>query len=392
MQKWIKSPWVAAVPVLSLLLFALINRQAINDYIFCASKRCEPVDIRNILLAQDPTRVPMQAPTKTPPPSSEPSASPKPPVATVKETGEAPESAVDAEKRNKDSVAQEEKRKKDLAEADELVRKKAVAEAELFALKYSGRLYFAFLGKLYVGVAAVAFIVGCGIIWLSITHNRRIVWLLAAIAISTSIGLFLYWQPEAHKWILLQIGPFTIQKEISTIIDEMVLANSFVFAVGVFVSLSTGAALYLGNAGGGVPELKLLSTRMKYLKISLYVSTLMLVIGIILERAVFQWTLAFIWRDERAVKVAEGFLANVLAVDGGYFTILLAAVYLPAFFILRKRAELLLPLPEKKAKSAEVLKEYGLDFSFTDSLPRVLAILAPLLAGPIGELFARLAK
>jgi hypothetical protein len=405
MKKWIMSPAVAAVPVLSLLLFAVIHRQALDSYVYCESKRCEPVDVKNILLAQDPIKAPAKDPTKTASLSFEFSASPTPAVPTVKESKVTAESAGDAETRNKDAAAQEERKKKESAEADELARKKTIAAAEGFALKYSGRLYFAFLEKLYLGVGAIAFIVGCGVLYLSIAR-LRVVWLLAAIGMAALVGLMLCRHPETHMGLLLQFGPLTIQKEISTILTDIARANSFVFAVGVFLSLSTGAVLYLANTAGGVSGLKQLATRMKYLKANLYVSTVILVVGIILERALFQWTLAFIWRDERLVKAAENFLANVLAVDGGYFTLLLAMVYLPAFVILRKRAELLLPLPEekltsadlllplpeRKLKSAEVLKKYGLDFSFTDSLPRVLAILAPLLAGPIGELFARLAK
>lgn len=44
------------------------------------------------------------------------------------------------------------------------------------------------------------------------------------------------------------------------------------------------------------------------------------------------------------------------------------------------------PLKLKPEDSEKTLKDQGLTFSFRESLPRLMAILGPLLAGPIGEL------
>jgi len=115
----------------------------------------------------------------------------------------------------------------------------------------------------------------------------------------------------------------------------------------------------------------------------------MLVSGVLLIRSVYQWSLAFLLRDDQAVKVAERFFSDLLSIEGAYFTLVLAVVYLPAAFILQRRADSLSELPELDTEKEKVLKEYGLGFSVMQSLPRVLAILGPLLAGPVGELFSR---
>jgi hypothetical protein len=46
-------------------------------------------------------------------------------------------------------------------------------------------------------------------------------------------------------------------------------------------------------------------------------------------------------------------------------------------------------LPLERAERVEVLSAHGMTFSFTESLPRVLAILGPVLAGPIGQFLSR---
>jgi hypothetical protein len=59
---------------------------------------------------------------------------------------------------------------------------------------------------------------------------------------------------------------------------------------------------------------------------------------------------------------------------------------MPSAFIFKHRAKVLakkLPLD----KQEETLKRKGFTFSFSESMPCIIAVLGPLLAGPIGELF-----
>ena len=103
--------------------------------------------------------------------------------------------------------------------------------------------------------------------------------------------------------------------------------------------------------------------------------------------ALAQWTLSFI--SLNAVEAAQNFNSTVVAVAGGFNTMVLAAVYLPAAYILQRRARLEVMRSSLKLKPEDrekMLKDQGLTFSFRESLPRVAAILGPLLAGPIGDL------
>lgn len=88
-------------------------------------------------------------------------------------------------------------------------------------------------------------------------------------------------------------------------------------------------------------------------------------------------------------KIGADFLSGILAIEGGFYTLVLVAVYLPAAVVLQRRARVLDALPVDEAEKEKQLQQYGLSFSFTESLPRILAILGPTLVGPVGELLNR---
>lgn len=139
------------------------------------------------------------------------------------------------------------------------------------------------------------------------------------------------------------------------------------------------------------------------LRIMLYVATFLLVLCIFRMTTSFTWTLTFMTPES-----AEGmkvFFASFTNVMGGFFTLLLAATYLPAAYIVNKRGETaakLLPkpktvrararaaVPEKASEPPEKKAAPDFKFSLVESLPRILAIAAPLLAGPLADMLKNL--
>lgn len=274
----------------------------------------------------------------------------------------------------------------------ESIKKKEIMTAERTAAIYSGRLTFIFLAMAYFLICALAAAIGCFVIARSLAqttkHSTR--WLLGAIGLTVAFGLSLYFRPDSILLIFDPLFRQTISHDLTTARDFMVKLNSFGFAVILFLTLAIGAILYPGKAGAKPDDLKQLSRRMRNLQLILYVGTLMLIVGVLLIRSVYHWSLAFILREGPALKAADTFFSGLLTAEGGYFTLILAAVYLPAAFILRTRAELLTGLPEAEPEKEKVLQNYNLAFSLSQSLPRLAAILGPVLVGPIGEMFSRL--
>lgn len=286
-----------------------------------------------------------------------------------------------------------------IKEKDNVVKEKEKAEKELanvrahIGKRYGGRISWLFLLSLFWVLCITAFAVSAGIIYKSfaVSSRRAIVWAIAAILISFLFGLILHVNPQWHMPIYESLFEKTISHDVTRITQATTFNDSLGYAAAFSLVLASFAILFPPHSADA-KGLEQLSERMGDLRLVLYVGTLMLVTTVLLTRAIFQWSLAFIVQEKQSLETAEAFYSSLTSMEGGFFTLVLAAVYLPTAFILQRRAHLLKLPPGQESKKEEILKARGLTFSFTESLPRIVAILGPLLAGPVGELFTRLAK
>ncbi|HVF68619.1 MAG TPA: hypothetical protein VM914_13200 [Pyrinomonadaceae bacterium] len=142
-----------------------------------------------------------------------------------------------------------------------------------------------------------------------------------------------------------------------------------------------------------------LALRMNSLNVLLYAGTAALVTTVLRVSVTFRWGLSYLPSYVRpgesgaaVTKVLENFATAFISTQAGSYTLFLAAVYIPAALILRGRAAALagkrLPMPQRE----EWLRSRGLSVSFSEYLPRVVAILGPFLAGPLGDLVGFLTK
>ena len=142
-----------------------------------------------------------------------------------------------------------------------------------------------------------------------------------------------------------------------------------------------------------------LARRMDSLRLLLYTGTAALVTTVLRVSMTFRWGLSHLPSGSDAapdvagvVKVLQGFASAFISTQAASYTLFLAAVYVPALLVLQGRAEALagarLPAPQKE----EWLRKRGLAASLSEHLPRVVAILGPFLAGPLGDLIGFLTK
>lgn len=138
------------------------------------------------------------------------------------------------------------------------------------------------------------------------------------------------------------------------------------------------------NGSSGV-EPKILAAKRDDLKLILYTATVSLVVGLLRLDQAYSWATVFVL-DTQLAAISKTFFSSVTGTLGGFYTLLLAAVYVPAAFIIYSRAKAVIgdqAVPEEWSTSA-------FTFSFADTLPRILAIAGPLLAGPLAELLKRI--
>lgn len=263
----------------------------------------------------------------------------------------------------------------------------------LQATRDGSRITWVFFVMTYMLLSLVALAVACGIVYklFSDWNKRPSLWVTLTLAVSAAVGFALYKNPESYMQGLKTLIESTVKVDITNISQVTNLVNSIGFALSFALVLACCAILLSPYKDSYHKGLRELSVRMNYLRTVLYVGTLLLVVGVLLMRAIFQLSLAFIPGTEAgAEKIAESLTSSIVSAEAGFYTLILAGVYLPAAFIIQGRARALKGLPEETSEQDKVLHGYGLTFSLTESLPRIIAILAPFLVGPVGELLKHL--
>jgi hypothetical protein len=134
-----------------------------------------------------------------------------------------------------------------------------------------------------------------------------------------------------------------------------------------------------------------LSRRMQLLRYLLYMGAVLLVIGVLRLSTTLNWGASFIPSESATGKLLGILIPGIVSSLGTYYTLLMAAMYLPAALILRARArELVNENVEVEAERDSWLSNHGLTLSYVESLPRIIAILAPLMAGPFFDIMKHL--
>jgi hypothetical protein len=291
-----------------------------------------------------------------------------------------------------------------------------VLNRKLIAERYNGRLVWVFFVAISAMLCLASFFAAGRLIYnsSSFRNESAATRVTACTGLSLLCGSLLFFFPRSYMPLFEDILEDTIAKQeqfgMPVVFGTTNLINALTYAAAFMLMFASCAILlpregvsetYTGDEYTGPNEtdkavgedskdaanrFAVVSEQMKDLRIVLYFGTFLLILGVIRMSAVSQWTLAFIAPD--AVDAAKSFYVTLSSITGGFNSLIIAAIYLPAAYILQMRAQLIakeLHLPPDKQE--ETLGSKGLTFSFREALPRILAILGPLLAGPIGELF-----
>jgi hypothetical protein len=201
---------------------------------------------------------------------------------------------------------------------------------------------------------------------------------------------------------VLQALEVTAKAGVSNIVHIVRWTIGVSYAAAALIAL-TSCVILLPPPRGSHTALEL-AGRMRLLRTLLYFGTVLLVLVSLRFAAELRWSVDLLkaWRTSTTpdvdahIKTIENLFSVLTSTAAGLNTLLLASVYLPAALVLRRRAH---HLAEQKAEAGatlpdrdEWLKKQGLSLSFSEQLPRFAAILAPLLAGPVGDLIGRLTK
>ena len=129
---------------------------------------------------------------------------------------------------------------------------------------------------------------------------------------------------------------------------------------------------------------------LNHLKYVLYLGSAILILQVVMLRTVADWHLSFLSTPTTGIRdlVAE-FFASSTTFQAGLYAVMLAAIYLPAAWLIQDKAA---ALRSEGLATTEQLREKGLSFNFWEFLPRLLVIAGPFLAAPISKLAESLSK
>lgn len=268
-------------------------------------------------------------------------------------------------------------------------------EDETRAAVYPARLMWMVIYAIGIITTLVALYTCAYVIWSSLRERfkrrarRRAVALAFAAGLATLAALLLL-TGEKNMPVLVPLIDCVVQKDVAHALWVVAFGNALALALAAVALLASCATLWpvRKDAADAVAEI---AARVRLLRLLLYVGMVALAVAILRLSATFGWALAALPSTEadHTAKLINIITNNVTSAEAASYTLLLAAIYVPAVLVLRRRARSLIPKDKKTTSAAgdKWLEENGLNItaSLKTLLPKLAAILAPLLVGAVGE-------
>jgi len=172
-------------------------------------------------------------------------------------------------------------------------------------------------------------------------------------------------------------------------IKALVGGINVLVALVAILALITGCCILSEHQEPHKSKLDSLAEKMRQLKMFIGMVSTLLVAGVLHTVAWLHWPAALIAKDPLAKPVLD-FSEAMGLYWGVTFSLLIATFYIPAAWSLCKSAESLLAAHPEEIQGLEAqdwLQKHHLTLSPLQQVPQMFAILAPLLAGPLGATF-----
>jgi hypothetical protein len=176
-----------------------------------------------------------------------------------------------------------------------------------------------------------------------------------------------------------------ISRRCPNIDDLLIVQERFGAFAATLLACALSVVLFRPRSASDSADL-MLARRMRGLAAILYAGTILLVISLLRLGVLYDWILTTSPAADQ--KAMESLNAGLMRVWGCYYTTILAAVYLPAFALLRAEARSTAEQQNFTDAAAQEswMAKNGLTTGVADILPRILAILAPVLVGELHKL------
>jgi hypothetical protein len=210
--------------------------------------------------------------------------------------------------------------------------------------------------------------------------------ILIVVALATDIALLVALLTTGD---VFSPGQQLLQTTVGRVVPAINKYNRYADALSLTGTLSLAVAacatLWHRDMKNELDETQLMR-RVTLLRPVLYVGAATLAIAVLRLSATFGWAASYVPADTELGRAVSSLVAGIVGSLGISFTLLMSGLYLPAALLLRARVK---ALAATKPDPEAWLTSRGLTLSFPQYLPRVIALLTPLLAGPVGDLLVR---
>lgn len=189
---------------------------------------------------------------------------------------------------------------------------------------------------------------------------------------------------------LVESGVYTNQ-QVFHIQNTLNVVNLIAILVTPY-GIMTGCCIMQQSPDPALSELDFLHTQSKHLKDLLIGGSAVMVIGLIHMKLWLSWPLCFVTDDE-LLKHLDAITLTISQYWGVTYTLIIAALYMPAAIYLSEKARNLIILgdnEELKKNPEKWLIENKMLVSPTAQLPQLVTILSPMLVGSFGSTLGNL--
>ena len=269
----------------------------------------------------------------------------------------------------------------------------------LYKLQESeARILWAITVLLYFATSIYFVTFGFNILTTSVTGNVRVIYIcLIFICIIIELAL-LYSDMQQVKpstvifsftYDILTASDYYNRSQLDTIRLILLAINSLALIVPM-LCIITGCSIISYCETKKTHDVYMLAKSARNLFQLLNISSLMMVVGIIHMNVWLQWPATLV-TDQIISKTSINFSSAISLYWGATYSLMIVAFYAPLTRCLHNQANLLITDCKDAAitsNPSQWLKENHLSSATIEQLPRIIIMLAPLLAGPVGGLLA----
>ena len=257
---------------------------------------------------------------------------------------------------------------------------------------YVARASWTFAGGLYL-LACIAALFTAGLVMKEVfsKSNTRPPWQLISIIMLVALDVALlmsFWASKDGFSPAQQLLRATVGQGLPEINKYSRVFDAISLAATLSLACAASAILFQRDSQLEKEELRRRQTLLRYV---LYVGGALLAIAVLQLSARLGWGASYLPAASPMAPLVKSLVEGIVNSMGTFYVLLMAAVYVPAALVLQSRVKQL-AAREAPNDPETWLTENGFSLSFSQYLPRIVALLGPMLAGPLGDLLIRTSK